>query len=96
MDGRSAEGGALCEAIVFLDYFNDLVDPRQQGKVLYPLREVLLLYLLAVSGGAETFAGIACFGEKLSLLRRFLPFRVTGAKVRAPSSGRIHGERLQF
>ena len=76
MDGRSAECGALSEALVFLDYFNDLPDPRQQGKVVYPLGEVLLLCLLAVLAGAETFADIARFGEKkLSLLRRFLPFR---------------------
>jgi predicted transposase YbfD/YdcC len=76
MGGQSGECGALSEAIVFLDYFDDLTDPRQQGKVVYPLREVLLLCLLAVLAGAETFADIARFGEKkLSLLRRFLPFR---------------------
>lgn len=76
MDGRAGECGALSEAIVFLDYFTDLPDPRQQGKVVYPLGEVLLLCLLAVLAGAETFADIARFGEKkLSLLRRFLPFR---------------------
>jgi hypothetical protein len=50
--------------------------PRQRGKVVYPLDEVLLLCLLAVLGGAETFVDIARFGEKkLDLLRRFLPFR---------------------
>ena len=76
MDGRAGECGALSEALVFLDYFTDLPDPRQQGKVVYPLGEVLLLCLLAVLAGAETFADIARFGEKkLSLLRRFLPFR---------------------
>ena len=76
MDGRAGECGALSEAIVFLDCFSDLPDPRQQGKVVYPLGEVLLLCLLAVLAGAETFADIARFGEKkLSLLRRFLPFR---------------------
>jgi len=37
---------------------------------------VLLLCLLAVLAGAETFVDIALFGEKkLELLRRFLPFR---------------------
>jgi len=76
MDGRPGECGALSEAVVFLDYFTDLPDPRQQGKVVYPLGEVLLLCLLAVLAGAETFADMARFGEKkLSLLRRFLPFR---------------------
>ena len=68
--------GAISEAIVFLDYFNDLPDPRQRGKVIYPLAEVLLLCLLAVLAGAETFVDIARFGEKkLDLLRRFRPFR---------------------
>ncbi|MCP4307163.1 MAG: transposase family protein, partial [Hyphomicrobiales bacterium] len=43
------------ESIVFLSCFRDLPDTRQPGKVLYPLDEVLLLCLLAVLGGAETF-----------------------------------------
>ncbi len=51
-------------------------DPRQRGKVVYPLDEVLLLCLLAVLVGAETFVDIARFGDKkLELLRRFRPFR---------------------
>ena len=76
MDSGTADCGALSESIVFLGYFKDLSDPRQQGKVVYPLKEVLLLCLLAVLAGAETFTDIALFGEKkLGLLRRFLPFR---------------------
>src|ERR1700676_5309166 len=73
---RAAEAsGAINEAVVFLDYFKDLPDPRQRGKVTYPLAEVLLLCLLAVLGGADSFVDIARFGEKkLDLLRRFLPF----------------------
>jgi predicted transposase YbfD/YdcC len=68
--------GALGEAIVFLKYFNDLPDPRQRGKVVYPLDEVLLLCLLAVLAGSEAITDIARFGEKkLDLLRRFRPFR---------------------
>ena len=67
--------GSLGEATVFLDYFKDLPDPRQAGKVIYPLNEVLLLSLLAVLAKAESFTDIARFGEKkLALLRRFLPF----------------------
>jgi predicted transposase YbfD/YdcC len=67
---------ALGEAVVFLSHFKDLPDPRQPGKVIYPLDEVLLLCLLAVLAGAETFVDIALFGEKkLNLLRRFRPFR---------------------
>ncbi len=70
------EFGAIGEATVFLAYFQDLSDPRQRGKVTYPLAEVLLLCLLAVLGGADSFVDIARFGEKkIDLLRRFLPFR---------------------
>jgi DDE_Tnp_1-associated len=76
MDEGAAGSGALSEAVVFLEYFKDLPDPRQLAKVIYPLAEVLLLCLLAVLGGAETFTDIARFGEKkIGLLRRFLPFR---------------------
>src|SRR6267143_1606785 len=68
--------GAQSEALVFLECFADFPDTRQRGKVVYPLAEVLLLCLLAVLGGAETFVDIARFGEKkLGLLRRFRPFR---------------------
>ena len=73
--GRAIRATAFDETIVFLDYFEDLPDPRQAGKVIYPLPEVLLLCLLAVLAGAETFVDIARFGEKkLDLLRRFRPF----------------------
>src|SRR6516162_1338014 len=76
MEAATGEFGALCETTVFLNHFRDLPDPRQRGKVVYPLDEVLLLCLLAVLGGSETFVDIARFGEKkLGLLRRFRPFR---------------------
>jgi len=68
--------GAIGEGVVFLEYFRDLPDPRQAGKVTYPLDEILLLCLLAVLAGAEGFTDIARFGtKKLELLRRFRPFR---------------------
>ena len=67
--------GAALESVVFLDYFADLPDPRQLSKVVYPLDEILLLFLLAVLAGAETFTAIAEFGKrKLGLLQRFRPF----------------------
>jgi hypothetical protein len=76
MDATAADRGAFAEAVVFLSYFDDLPDPRQRGKVVYPLDEVLVLALLAVLAGAETFVDIARFGaKKLALLRRFRPFR---------------------
>ena len=44
--------------------------------MIYPLGEVLLLCLLAVLGGAETFVDIARFGKKkIGLFRRLRPFR---------------------
>lgn len=74
-DGAVTECGAFEEAVVFLSHFKDLPDHRQAGKVMYPLDEVLLLSLLAVLAGAETFVDIARFGtKKLALLRRFRPF----------------------
>jgi predicted transposase YbfD/YdcC len=76
MDDAVQDSHALFEAVVFLNHFNDLPDPRQRGKVVYPLEEVLLLALLAVLAGAESFVEIARFGDKkLDLLRRFRPFR---------------------
>ena len=68
--------GAIGESVVFLEHFRNLPDPRQPGKIVYPLEEILLLCLLAVLAGAETFTDIARFGtKKLELLRRLLPFR---------------------
>jgi len=76
MVGVAADCGAFDESVVFLRHFRDLPDPRQRGKVVYPLDEVLLLCLLAVLAGADTFVDIARFGDKkLELLRRFRPFR---------------------
>jgi predicted transposase YbfD/YdcC len=76
MDDAAQDNQALFETVVFLNHFNDLPDPRQRGKVMYPLEEVLLLALLAVLAGAESFVEIARFGDKkLDLLRRFRPFR---------------------
>jgi predicted transposase YbfD/YdcC len=76
MDEAEEQFAAISETVVFLEHFKDLPDPRQPGKVIYPLSEVLLLCLLAVLGGAESFVEIARFGEKkLDLLRRFGQFR---------------------
>ena len=75
MVDAATDCAAFAETVVFLSYFKDLRDPRQQGKVEYPLDEILLLCLLAVLAGAETFVDIALFGrKKLGLLRRFRPF----------------------
>jgi predicted transposase YbfD/YdcC len=76
MGCTAVDGSAFDETIVFLSHFKGLQDPRQQGKVCYPLDEILLLCLLAVLAGAECFTEIALFGEKkLEFLRRFRPFK---------------------
>jgi predicted transposase YbfD/YdcC len=74
VNGTTVRSG-LEETVVFLLYFEDLPDPRQQGKVTYPLGEIRLLCLLAVMAGADTFTDIALFGaKKLDFLRRFRPY----------------------
>jgi predicted transposase YbfD/YdcC len=76
MDGATTDCGAYDETVVFLSHLKDLRDPRQQGKVAYPLDEVLLLCLFGVLAGAEAFTEIALFGvKKLAFLRRFRPFK---------------------
>jgi predicted transposase YbfD/YdcC len=75
MEATESDCVALVETTVFLSFFKDLPDHRQPGKVIYPLDEILLLCLLAVLAGAESFTDMARFGEKkLVLLRRFRPF----------------------
>src|SRR5713226_534794 len=76
MEDATTDCAAFDEAVVFLSHFKDLKDPRQQGKVTYPLDEILLLCLLAVLAGGETVVDIALFGcKKRELLRRFRPFK---------------------
>ena len=76
MDGAATDDTVFTETVVFLSHFKDLRDPRQPGKISYPLDEILLLCLLAVLAGAECFTEIALFGvKKLDLLRRFRPFK---------------------
>ena len=59
---------------LFLAQFAALRDPRQVGKVLCPLPEVLLL-LCGTVAGADDFVEMALWGEKhLGFLRRFLPY----------------------
>lgn len=76
MDEATCAYAAFDETVVFLRYFNDLKDPRQRGKVTYPLSEILLLCLTAVLAGAESITAIARFrAKRLELLRRFAAFK---------------------
>ena len=66
---------AFDQVVDWLEHFEALDDPRQSGKVWYPLDEMLLLCLLAVLAGAESWVEIAEFGKaKLDFLRRYRPF----------------------
>ena len=64
MGTSGAALAAAVEATVFLGYFKKMPDHRQAGKVVCPLDEVLLLALMAVLAGAESFTDIARFGVK--------------------------------
>ena len=58
-----------------LDHFSALSDPRQGWRVIYPLREVLLLVLCASLCGMDDFVEIRMWGDqRLDFLRRFYPF----------------------
>lgn len=79
MAGQSAAAkanDAFDRVVDFLESFQPLEDPRQRGKVLYLLDEVLLLVLLGVLAGCDSWVEIEKFGEqKLDLLRRFRPYQ---------------------
>jgi predicted transposase YbfD/YdcC len=61
--------------VSLLDHFSVLTDPRQGWRVLYPLREVLLLVLCASLCGMDDFVEIRMWGDqRLDFLRRFYPF----------------------
>jgi DDE_Tnp_1-associated len=66
---------AYDQVVEWLEHFEDLEDPRQLGKVAYPLDEMLLQCLFAVLAGADSWVEIALFGKgKLDFLRRFAAF----------------------
>jgi predicted transposase YbfD/YdcC len=74
-DAQTQADRAHDQVIEWLEHFEELQDPRQSGKVAYPLGEMLLQCLLAVLAGAESWVEIAAFGKKkLDFLRRFAAF----------------------
>ncbi len=73
--GEATAAQAFDQVVEFLESFEALEDHRQRAKVLYPLDEILLLVLLGVLAGCESWVEIAKFGDKkLGLLRRFRPY----------------------
>ena len=63
MDDLGGNFAAAAETTVFLRHFKDMPDHRQPGKVIYPLDEILLLFLLGVLAGSEAFTEIARLGK---------------------------------
>lgn len=58
-----------------LKHFSALSDSRQSWRVMYPLREVLLLVVCGTIAAGDDYDEIVDWGEAhLSFLRRFLPF----------------------
>lgn len=61
--------------ISLIDHFAALDDPRQSGKVLYPLPEILLVVLCGTLAGAEDFVEMRRWaGVNHAFLQRFLPY----------------------
>ena len=74
-DATSQADHAYDQVVEWLEHFEALDDPRQSGKVAYPLSEMLLQCLLAVLAGADSWVEVALFGKrKLDFLRRFAAF----------------------
>jgi hypothetical protein len=58
---------------VLADRFSDLNDPRESGKVIYPLTDILVIAVCASIAGAESYEDIVLYGKsKTSWLSEFL------------------------
>lgn len=72
-------GGTTMSHIICLSilrFFEQLDDPRQIAKVLYPLHEIILVALCAAICGADSFVEMEEFGKaKLAFLKKILPFK---------------------
>lgn len=59
----------------FLDYFNDIEDPRLGKNKMYTAHEILFVTISSIICGAESWRDMVDFGElKLDFLRKYLPF----------------------
>jgi hypothetical protein len=52
---------------VLADRFSDLDDPRESGKVIYPLTDVLVIAVCAAIAGAESYWVSTVFPSFLTL-----------------------------
>lgn len=61
---------------LFLEYFESIDDPRQQGKVVHKLFDIIFLTVSAVISGCQGWEDIEDFGhDRLDWLRKFVPFK---------------------
>ena len=56
-EAQSQAERAFDQVVEWLEHFRPIEDPRQSGKVWYPLEEMLLLCLLAVLAGGARICG---------------------------------------
>lgn len=62
--------------LIFMNTFQELVDPRIERKKLYPLQEVLLVALATILCGGETYDDMNLFGiSKLETFKTLMPFK---------------------
>ena len=67
---------AATPTIALLVHFASLPDPRQRAKVMYPLKEIVLLVVCATIAGADNLVEVREWGlEHLDFLRKYLAFR---------------------
>ena len=60
----------------FEKHFSNISDPREEHKVLYPLKEVLLITVCAVIGGADGWVDIETFGKaKEEFFKKLVPLK---------------------
>src|SRR3982074_2610455 len=60
---------------LLLEHFSELSDDREPGRIMYPLKEVLLLVTCATIAACDDFDDIVAWGEHhLHFLREFADF----------------------
>lgn len=59
----------------FIELFNTIEDPREDGKILYSIAEILFLVIAGVLSCAESWREIVRYGNmNIEFLRNYLPF----------------------
>ena len=72
MAGLIEQDAPRARLAALLQHFSDLDDSREPWRVMYPLREVLLLVTCATIASCDDFDEIADWGEhNIDFLRRF-------------------------